>query len=155
MPNHGEVVRRASGSKWVTRTHGYSEAAFRKLAEDNLEQHHFVGLAEEPDRSLELLLHTFDSAKLSNRRLPAGPGEVGPEATESVVRSLAGYDWEFYEFGRDLFQQRWSQMLFERAHPELLLDASKAQDRRLPDPVSRLARMASTVRRRIPFLRRQ
>jgi hypothetical protein len=143
------IVGQTTRAVMAHETLGYSLAAFKKLAEDNLEQHHFFGLAEELRPSLQLLHYTFDWDYLDS-----GPAKDSSSLEVSVedqasISELAGYDLEFYEFAQTLFRRRYRQMVDE------LLEAEAQSRKTMRAAVPALAapnllgRLKSALQRRL------
>lgn len=139
-------------------TFGYSLEAFRKLAEDNLDQHHFIGLAEATYQSLQLLHYIFDW-DFPNEIQTFDPATQPTPTEEAAIANIVGYDLEFYDFAQKLFQRRYRQMVEElleaEAHqrlvaqipakavlakPPLFTRIKRAIKRRLPGQKQRLAK---------------
>lgn len=145
----GETVRATPGDE----TLGYSMQAFQKLAEDNLEQMHFIGLAEEAERSAQLLSYTFDWELVGWKPSEvAFPREIDRDV-HTAIMSQAEYDLDFYEYARALFDRRHRQMVGElldfeasrRAEPNLLPETTPS--------TGLAARALGAVRRRLPGYR--
>jgi hypothetical protein len=145
----GQTARATPGHD----TLGYSLEAFQKLAEDNLEQHHFVGFAEEVQRSWHLLHYTFDWEPASPAHSAgAAPGDIDPELHAAIL-SRAEYDLAFYDYAHAMFERRCRQMTAE------LLDLEskwRAVGSPLPGPsrtTGLATRIVRAVRRRLPGYR--
>lgn len=129
-------------------TLGYSLEAFQKLAEDNLDQHHFVGLAEESSASSQMLHYTFDW-ELSEPPAQANQPDFAcsPEE-EAAICAQAGYDVAFYKFARSLFWRRYHQLV-----DELLEVESKARQGAPAAPtgasVGLFSRITKAIKRRL------
>jgi hypothetical protein len=129
-------------------TLGYSLEAFQKLAEDNLEQHHFFGLAEEAKASLQLLHYTFDWELSEPPAQTAGLEFSYSPAEEAAICAQAGYDVAFYSFAASLFRRRYRQLVDELLEIEATArkTATPIQTRAAPGILSRFVR---AVQRRL------
>ena len=80
---------------------------------------------------------------------------MGPEGLESVVRSLAGYDWEFYDLAATCFSSGGARCCLSAPTPSCcsMHPRLKTGGFRIRSPGWREWR--AWFRRRIPFLRRR
>jgi len=87
-------------------------------AKKNLSQFHFVGLAEKFQESLLLLCYTFgwrpirDNWKLNISPQRAHKNDLTPNQLNKVKDAIS-LDLKLYEFGKELFESRFSQMVHE------------------------------------------
>ena len=87
-------------------------------AKKNLSQFHFVGLAEKFQESLFLLCYTFGWRPIrSNWKLNVSPkrahkNDLTPNQLNKVNDAIS-FDLKLYEFGKELFESRFSQMVHE------------------------------------------
>ncbi|WP_088889630.1 sulfotransferase family 2 domain-containing protein [Leptolyngbya ohadii] len=96
-----------------------SDAELLRLAKQHLDEFAFTGLTEQFQASLFLLYYTFGwcpVAQYQNRRVAgkkqSSGDDLDPE-TIAAILSLNELDWELYQYGQQLFEARFAQMLEE------------------------------------------
>ncbi|MBI4781832.1 MAG: sulfotransferase family 2 domain-containing protein [Oscillatoriophycideae cyanobacterium NC_groundwater_1537_Pr4_S-0.65um_50_18] len=111
-----------------------------ELAKQSLDQCAFVGLVERFQDSLYLLSYIFGwnpiiNTRRENAAKSKSPLDELPDRTLEVLKENSAYDIELYQYAKDIFEQRFDQMvqdLRQKYSDQPLTDESISSDALLP-----------------------